>query len=88
MNRQPTPAQETAINAIVALNTLPPQIDCIPCNMRQAGNRAEAYLATLPATQQGECYAEIESRVDAYYEPSIKGADGNFYSVASLDAMF
>lgn len=76
-----------AIDDIVSANTLPPQID-YAAPYRAKADKAEAFLNTLSEGAKNEAYRQITERIESYYAPSIKGEDGEYYSIAALDAKF
>ena len=76
-----------AVQAIVDLHTLPPQIDYRRTEQLRA-IAAEAFLETLSENEQRKAAKQIHDQIDAYYAPSFTGTDGRTYSVAELDAMF
>lgn len=78
---------ENAINDIVFLLTLPPQIDYVEPYVRKA-EQANLLLASLPKGLNILYHERIQARVDEYFTPSFQGENGKFYSAAELDAMF
>ena len=79
-----------AMGHIIARETLPPQIDYSLPYTQKAWDAAY-YLDKVKKTKPNlvkEAYRRIALIVDAYYTPNIKGEDGQYYSVAALDAMF
>jgi hypothetical protein len=77
-----------AIDSIVAVNTLPPQIDFTPPGMVRAERAANEHLMGLPDADKDKAWDDINDRINAYFEPDIEGTDGNIYSAAELNAMF
>lgn len=76
-----------AIDAVVTLNTLPPQIDYrVPQKMK--AQEAEEFLETLSEEESKKAYTEITKQIEDYYSTCFTGEDGTDYSAADLNAMF
>ena len=75
-------------NTIISMQTMPPQIDYITPKQKSDYNKAELYLEKLSKEERDEAWKYINDQVESHYSPTIKGQDGNFYSVADLEEMF
>lgn len=85
-NTSLTPDQAAEI--IIFSQTRPPQIDYVSPGEKMQLRAAEEFIENLPVAEKNKWNKYICSYIDAYYCPTIKGADGKMYSVAALDAMF
>ena len=77
------PDTKKAADKIIAMQTLPPQIDYISPSEKAAEEKAQEYIDALPETEKVEAESYIAEQIDSYYTPDETG-----HSPADLDAMF
>jgi hypothetical protein len=79
---------EQAVNTIVKMRTLPPQIDFISYFEKVKLKKAEQLINSLPNKLKAQYSKIIDKQVEEYYDSNIQGENSQFYSAAKLNAMF
>jgi hypothetical protein len=68
---------QEAIDEIVGFETLPPQIDYrLPFKIK--ADKAEEFLKALPKEESEKAFAEIEERVNNYFDSEVSYLDTLF----------
>jgi hypothetical protein len=75
--------KEAAIQIIIMMNTLPPQIDHISHSDKVKMSMAEEFIQNLVESEKLEAEAKIEEAIASYYS-----TDENGVCPAVMDAMF